>query len=609
MGNSFLEVPRLNTKVRYWEYYDLQETFDKLFAQSNKGKKFYKLYELITSENNILLAYRSIKSNKGSTTQGVDTFTIDNFKGMNQEEFIWLIREQLINYKPKSIKRVMIPKPNGGKRPLGIPCMLDRIIQQMFKQILEPICEAKFYEHSYGFRPLRSTKHAVGRVMYLLNISKLHYAVDIDIKGFFDNVNHRLLTKQLWNIGIRDKRVLTILSKSLKSPIQGEGIPAKGTIQGGIISPLLSNVVLNDLDHWVSRQWHTFETEHPYTKGYNKFRALRDTNLKQGYIVRYADDFKIITDSYHSAVKWFHAVKLYLKDRLKLEISEEKSKIVNLRKQHSEFLGFSICVKQKGNKWVCHSHIAEKKKSQIKSEIKQRIRAIQEAPTAQNALLYNSLILGIHNYFRYATHVNIDLNKINYVLSFTLYNRLSNCGTRCFPNKASPTYKKFYSTTIKTYKVNGVFLYPLSNIKTKTIYGFNNEDTPFTEQGRKRMEHKILQTAVYQEIRMLMKSNIPNRSVEYLDNRISRYSMKLGKCEITNQFLPAHFVHCHHYLPVYLGGKDTFDNLRILHADVHALIHATNKMVIDKYLRELNLGPEQIAKINQYRTMCNLQEI
>lgn len=293
MGNSFLEVPRLNTKVRYWEYYDLQETFDKLFAQSNKGKKFYKLYELITSENNILLAYRSIKSNKGSTTQGVDTFTIDNFKGMNQEEFIWLIREQLINYKPKSIKRVMIPKPNGGKRPLGIPCMLDRIIQQMFKQILEPICEAKFYEHSYGFRPLRSTKHAVGRVMYLLNISKLHYAVDIDIKGFFDNVNHRLLTKQLWNIGIRDKRVLTILSKSLKSSIQGEGIPAKGTIQGGIISPLLSNVVLNDLDHWVSRQWHTFETEHPYTKGYNKFRALRDTNLKQGYIVRYADDFKV----------------------------------------------------------------------------------------------------------------------------------------------------------------------------------------------------------------------------------------------------------------------------------------------------------------------------
>ena len=146
---------------------------------------------------------------------------------MNQAEFIHLILSQLENYKPKSIKRVMIPKPNGEKRPLGIPCMIDRIIQQMFKRVLEPICEAKFYEHSYGFRPLRSAKHALGRIMYLINISKMHYAVDIDIKGFFDNVNHRLLIKQLWNIGICDKRVLAILSKSLKSPIQEKVFRAK----------------------------------------------------------------------------------------------------------------------------------------------------------------------------------------------------------------------------------------------------------------------------------------------------------------------------------------------------------------------------------------------
>ena len=305
---------------------------------------------------------------QGSSTPGTDSFTIDNYKEMNQAEFIHLILSQLENYKPKSIKRVMIPKPNGEKRPLGIPCMIDRIIQQMFKQVLEPICEAKFYEHSYGFRPLRSAKHALGRIMYLINISKMHYAVDIDIKGFFDNVNHRLLIKQLWNIGICDKRVLAILSKSLKSPIQGEGISSKGTIQGGIISPLLSNVVLNDLDHWVSKQWHTFETKYPYTKGYNKFRALRDTNLKQGYIVRYADDFKIMTNDYPSALKWFHAVKLYLKDRLKLDISNEKSKIVNLRKRKSEFLGFTICVKQKGKNGFVIRIFLTKRKIKLKRD-------------------------------------------------------------------------------------------------------------------------------------------------------------------------------------------------------------------------------------------------
>ncbi|WP_258763995.1 reverse transcriptase domain-containing protein, partial [Enterococcus faecium] len=153
----------------------------------------------------------------------------------------------------------------------------------------------------------------------------------------------------------------------------------KGTIQGGIISPLLSNVVLNDLDHWVSKQWHTFETKYPYTKGYNKFRALRDTNLKQGYIVRYADDFKIMTNDYPSALKWFHAVKLYLKDRLKLDISNEKSKIVNLRKRKSEFLGFTICVKQKGKNGFVIRIFLTKRKIKLKKRLNKELKIFKRA--------------------------------------------------------------------------------------------------------------------------------------------------------------------------------------------------------------------------------------
>ena len=119
-------------------------------------------------------------------------------------------------------------------RPLGIPCILDRIIQQCFKQVLEPIAEAHFYNHSYGFRPLRSTHHAMARIQFLVNHSKLHYVVDIDIKGFFDNINHTLLIKQLWNLGIRDRKVIACISKMLKAEIDGEGIPTKGSPQGGL---------------------------------------------------------------------------------------------------------------------------------------------------------------------------------------------------------------------------------------------------------------------------------------------------------------------------------------------------------------------------------------
>ena len=225
--------PSVSTELRNNEYYNMQETFDWLYQNSLKGKtEEINLYDLIISRNNILLAYRNIRSNKGSQTKGTDGLTIDEYRMKNTSEFIEDIRETLLDYKPKAVRRVEIPKPNGKLRPLGIPTMRDRLIQQMFKQILEPICEAKFHKHSYGFRANRSTHDALMRCGSLVNINKNHYVVNVDIKAFFDNVNHTKLIKQLWNIGIKDKRVLAIISKMLKASIKGVGIPKCGTPQG-----------------------------------------------------------------------------------------------------------------------------------------------------------------------------------------------------------------------------------------------------------------------------------------------------------------------------------------------------------------------------------------
>lgn len=583
--------------LRNNEYYTMQNVFDRLYERSCKNFKFRNLMQYIFNENNILLAFRNIKKNKGSTTAGTDNVDISYYMKMEADELVSYFKQELTNYVPRSVKRVVIPKANGKTRPLGIPCMKDRIIQQCIKQVLEPICEAKFHQHSYGFRPNRSTNHAIARCMQLMNKGQLHYVVDIDIKGFFDNVNHAKLKKQLWNIGIQDKNLISIIGKILKSEIEGQGIPTKGTPQGGIISPLLSNVVLNELDWWISSQWETYDTKHKYSY-LHKYRAMKSTKLKEIWLVRYADDFKIFCRDYKTAQRIYKATKQWLKERLNLDISEEKSKITNVRKKRTEFLGLVLKVAKKRNKYVCQSNMCDKAKKNTINKIKSQIKLIQKNCKRMEVSKLNSIILGSHNYYRCATNVNLDFCEINFLVLKTLKNRLKNHITD--EPKISETYKRLYGDyNGKVRTIQDIALFPIYGCRTKPPMCFSQDTNNYTVSGRLILHKKL--GGYNHLIEHLLKSNFENQSMEFTDNKISLIAGQRGKCYVTNNNLEIGYMECHHKKPKSQGGTDEYKNLVWLCYEAHKLVHCTEQKTIEKYLKQLNLDEKGLKRIDFLR--------
>lgn len=614
--------------LRHAEYYQMQDTFDNLYSKSRNGEIFQNLMPLILSRENILLAYRNIKSNGGSKTRGTDKVVIDGIGRLSAEEYVeklrYIVAGSKHGYRPKAVRRKEIPKPNGKLRPLGIPCMWDRLVQQCIKQILEPICEAKFSENSYGFRPLRSVEHAIQRIYQLMQRANLHYVVEFDIKGFFDNVDHSKLIKQIWSLGIRDKHLLYVIKQILKAPIKmpdGEiQHPKKGTPQGGIISPLLANIVLNGLDHWIDSQW----IEHPITEKYSykvnsngskdlghAYRAMKTTGLKEMYIVRYADDFRILCRTKSEAERIRIAVSKWLWERLRLEVSPEKTRIVNVKKKYSEFLGFKIKVHPKGRKWTVESHVCDKalcrQKEALIEQAKKVAKPPQHSTESYEIHLYNAKVVGAQSYYKIATHINLDFNGLNLAVMRVFTNRLRTQKCNRLRRKGRPLTKAeigLYGNTPMMRYVAGSDepIYPIGFVQHKPPWTKKRKANLYTAEGRKEIHDNLrINTSLMVQ---MMKSSGKN-STEYSDNRISLYSAQWGKCGITGiEFQCLEDIHCHHKLPKQYGGTDRYDNLVLLLPQVHRLIHAADEITIRKYLELLKLDKTQILKLNKYRELA-----
>ena len=545
----------------------------------------------------------------------------------------YYIQGTVHGYRPKPVRRKDIPKPYDPMktRPLGIPCIWDRLIQQCIKQIMEPICEAKFSINSYGFRPNCSAEHAIAAVEKLMQQIKLHYVIEFDIKGFFDNVNHSKLIRQIWSLGIHDKHLIFVLKRILSAPIRLENgtmiTPKKGTPQGGIISPLLANIVLNELDHWIEDQWTNHPTVLSYkvrttrcgtpNHSYGFKRARETTRLKEMYIVRYADDFRIFCRKKTDAEKAKIAVTQWLHDRLKLEISEEKTKVVNVSRHYTDFLGFKIKVMPKKGKQVIKSHVADKNLAHKCTHLIEQAKRIasprEKYGEFREVQLYNSMVTGMHNYYQLATLVAADFRKVNRAVMTVLTNRLR--GQK--ESRLAKHGRELTKYEKERYGESGCLrfdrntnepIYPAGYVQHKIPLCKKRSICCYTAEGRKLI-HDNLRVNMYLLL-SLMTQPLQGRSVEYFDNRISHFSAQWGKCAVTGrEFMSTAEIHCHHIIHKRNGGTDKYDNLILITPDVHILLHAKTHETIEKYKAMLRLNSKQLSALNSLRQKAGLATI
>ncbi len=583
---------------------ELRALLDKLYQQSREAREagerpaFKGLLEIMSAEATIVTAIHNIKSNHGSDTPGVDNKTMK--RDYLQKSYKWVIndiRTAFEKFEPQKVRRKYIDKPGKKeKRPLGIPTIRDRIVQECMRIVMEPIMEAQFFEHSYGFRPMRDTAMALERLNFITFHTGYYWFVEGDISKCFDHIDHATLLRRLYHMGIKDRRVLQIIKQMLKAGVLDEcEVNEEGTMQGGIISPLLANVYLDIMDEGVTKQWELKHTEHAYNQDSAKRRALKKTNLVPGFLVRYADDFVIITDSREHAEFWKASLQAFLETEMKLTLSKEKTLITDVRKKHACFLGYEFrVVKGKGE----HGYVTRTRpdRERLCRKVDALTDSIKKIPreTSREKLIdeinrINSQIRGVIQYYQCCTWVSVSMEKYGRKLQLAASRRLKQFKGKWIPAKETqnlPRIHQNYRQKLPSVKYRDIYIgvTSLTFCQWQETRGKNPKETPYTEEGRDINFRRTKKKRIQARLDELYSENVATavlngkwghlNNFEFVMNRAYALNRDRLKCRVCGKWLIDNTPYTHRINPrLPLDRVNRVNNLISVHRKCYQAIN------------------------------------
>ena len=545
------------------------------------------LHQMVFDENNVALAVRQLSKSPGKMALGIDGTNYKTLEKYSVVELAAIVKDRLINKQMDYVRRTYIPKGNTGKmRPLGICTIWDKLVEKCIQLVVEPFCETKFVNSSFGFREQVSTHNALAKVKNQCQTRP--YVLSIDMKDYFGTIDPDITYRELRHVGIKDQVILNYIYRFIKKGYFEGSCKVedpKGSPQGSILGPLISNVYLHRFDVWLRDQgdcWHDKSVSKFHNT--NKIRNLERTKLKLGVHVRYADDILVLCKDFNDAERFKFSIIKYLTRNMRLVINEEKTRIYDLTREKMKFLGYDFYVfkqntknvKKKG-KYMVANTLPKAREDEITEKCGELLRNIRKNPRFDAFHDWNAYVVGIHNYYCGMTHFYESFRKIGWRIYKLFYHTMERKAK--FTNEQSRK-DNFLNGRYSSWGKKGYYYfdrYPIVEINwanwdnslISAVKGIVARENPYS-YGEKK--HKP-------GVSMEMIDYLVNTS-KYIQNsrlamfRISRYSSVKGISYLSGDFVPVYDYHCHHFTPVKKGGKHDFGNLCVLSETEHIILHS-----------------------------------